>query len=160
MESIPLTPREYHARRDRERLADREALREEVLERTRQAILRHAPRFPGIRAVYLFGSLVQPGRFTPLSDVDVAVDTEDIREETPFWRALEEDLERNVACGLALARWLGRSKPRGRSAMSAKWVLLESSVRDDLQAIERLYKELGHPQLDGTESEEDRIVIA
>jgi hypothetical protein len=44
--------------------------------------------------------------------------------------------------------------------MSAKWVLLESSVRDDLRAIERLYDELGHPRLDGTESEEDRIVVA
>jgi predicted nucleotidyltransferase len=96
MESIPLTPREYHARRDRERLAARESLRSDVLERTRQAVRLHAPRYPSIRAVYLFGSLVQPGRFSPLSDVDVAVDADDIREETPFWRALEEDLERNV----------------------------------------------------------------
>lgn len=43
--------------------------------------------------------------------------------------------------------------------MSAKWVLLESSIRDDVQAIERLYEDLGQPRLDGSESEEERIVV-
>ncbi|HYG62983.1 MAG TPA: antitoxin [Thermoanaerobaculia bacterium] len=44
--------------------------------------------------------------------------------------------------------------------MSAKWVLLESSIRDDLRSIERLYEDLGHPRLDGSETEEERIVVA
>lgn len=96
METAALSPREYHARRERERQEERESLRQDVLERVRRSVQTHAPHFPAIRAVYLFGSLVQPGRFTPGSDVDLAVDVDDIREETPFWRALEEDLERNV----------------------------------------------------------------
>ncbi|HYG62982.1 MAG TPA: nucleotidyltransferase domain-containing protein [Thermoanaerobaculia bacterium] len=96
MEAAALSPREYHARRERERQDERESLRQDVLERVRQSIRTHAPRFPAIRAVYLFGSLVQPGRFTSGSDVDLAVDVDDIQVETPFWRALEEELERNV----------------------------------------------------------------
>lgn len=91
-----LSPHEYHARRDQERRAEREALRLEVLERARTAIRKHAPEFPAIRTVYLFGSLVQPGRFHQGSDVDVAVDSEAIEAESPFWSALEEELERNV----------------------------------------------------------------
>lgn len=91
-----VSPREYHARRDAEIRRQREDLRLEVLERARSAIRRLAPEFPPIQAVYLFGSVVQPGRFSAASDVDVAVDCEDIEVETPFWRALEEALERNV----------------------------------------------------------------
>jgi predicted nucleotidyltransferase len=73
-----------------------EALRLEVLERARAAIRQRAPDFPAIRAAHLFGSLLQPGRFHAESDVDVAIDCEDLESETPFWRALERALERNV----------------------------------------------------------------
>jgi predicted nucleotidyltransferase len=97
MDEAALRPyREYHARRDRELREQREALRLRVLEQARAAIRRSAPRFPPIRAVYLFGSVLQPGRFRPNSDVDVAIDCDDIEMETPFWRTLEEALERNV----------------------------------------------------------------
>lgn len=96
MGATELSFREYHARRDQERRAERERLRLEVLERARAAIRKRAPEFPAIRAVYLFGSLVQPGRFHSGSDVDVAVDCDDIEAETPFWRALEKELERDV----------------------------------------------------------------
>lgn len=97
MDEAALRPfREYHARRDRELRQEREALRLEVLERTREAVRRSAPFFPAIRAVYLFGSLLQPGRFRPNSDVDVAIDCDDIEMETPFWRMLEEELRRDV----------------------------------------------------------------
>jgi predicted nucleotidyltransferase len=88
--------REYHARRDREIRQEREALRLEVLESAREAIRRSAPLFPAIRTVYLFGSLLQPERFRPDSDVDVAIDCDDIEVETPFWRKLEEALKRDV----------------------------------------------------------------
>jgi predicted nucleotidyltransferase len=91
-----LSPREYHARREQARREERETLRREVLEQARAAIRELAPRFPAIRAVYLFGSLLQPGRFLATSDVDVAVDADDLKVETPFWRALEETLRRNV----------------------------------------------------------------
>jgi predicted nucleotidyltransferase len=97
MDEAALRPfREYHARRDRELRQEREALRLEVLERAREAIRRSAPLFPAVRAVYLFGSLLQPGRFRPNSDVDVAIDCDDIEMETPFWRMLEEELRRDV----------------------------------------------------------------
>lgn len=97
MDEAALRPfREYHARRDRELRQEREALRLEVLESAREAVRRSAPLFPAIRAVYLFGSLLQPGRFRPNSDVDVAIDCDDIEMETPFWRMLEEELRRDV----------------------------------------------------------------
>jgi len=97
MDEAALLPyREYHARRDREIRQRREALRLEVLERAREAVRRSAPLFPAIQAVYLFGSVVRPGRFRPDSDVDVAIDCEDVEVETPFWRMLEEGLERDV----------------------------------------------------------------
>jgi predicted nucleotidyltransferase len=91
-----LSPREYHARRDQGRRAEREALRLEVLERARAAIRQRAPEFPAIRAAYLFGSILRPGLFHAQSDVDVAIDCDELESETPFWRALEIALERNV----------------------------------------------------------------
>jgi predicted nucleotidyltransferase len=97
MDEAALLPfREFHARRDREIRHQRETLRLEVLERVREAVRRSAPLFPAIRAVYLFGSILRPGRFRPDSDVDLAVDCEDVEVETPFWRMLEEALERDV----------------------------------------------------------------
>ena len=95
-EAVRLAYREYHARRDRERRQEMEELRMQVLEQAKRAIRDTAPGFPAVRAVYLFGSVLRPGRFRPDSDVDVAVDCDDIEVETPFWRSLEERLERNV----------------------------------------------------------------
>ncbi len=91
-----LSPQEYHARREQARRKEREDLRGEVLEQSRSAIRRLAPQFPAIRAVYLFGSVLAPGRFLPDSDVDVALDSDDLEVETPFWRGLEDALQRNV----------------------------------------------------------------
>lgn len=96
MGATELSPREYHARRDQERRAEREALRLAALERARAAIRQRAPELPAIRAAYLFGSILKPGRFHAQSDVDVAIDCDDLESETPFWRALERALERNV----------------------------------------------------------------
>ena len=91
-----MTPREYHAQREQARREEREALRREVLEEARSAIRRLAPGFPAIRAVYLFGSVLVQNRFWQGSDVDVAIDCDDLRTETPFWRGLEDALRRNV----------------------------------------------------------------
>lgn len=88
--------RDFHARREQARRAEREALRLDVLKRAKEAILRHAPEFPAIRAAYVFGSILQPGQFHEASDVDVALDCDDLKAETPFWRDLEDDLKRNV----------------------------------------------------------------
>jgi predicted nucleotidyltransferase len=97
MDEAALLPfREYHARRERELWQERERCRLEVLEKVRDAVRRSAPLFPSIRTVYLFGSLLQPGRFRSDSDVDLAIDCNDIEVETPFWRMLEEALKRDV----------------------------------------------------------------
>jgi predicted nucleotidyltransferase len=97
MDEAALLPfREYHARRERELRQERESFRVGVLEQAREAVRRSAPLFSAIQAVYLFGSLLQPGRFRADSDVDLAIDCDDIEVETPFWRRLEETLERNV----------------------------------------------------------------
>jgi predicted nucleotidyltransferase len=97
MDEAALLPfREYHARRDRELREERERLRLDVLEKAREAVRQSAPLFPAIRTVYLFGSVLQPGRFRPNSDVDVAIDCDDIEVETPFWQMLERGLDRDV----------------------------------------------------------------
>lgn len=88
--------RAYHRRRDEQKRREREELRLEVLAKTRAAIRRLAPEFPAVRTVHLFGSILQPGRFTPRSDVDLAVDIEDLEQEAPFARALEKALDRPV----------------------------------------------------------------
>lgn len=87
-----LLPPEYHARRAASRLAAREALRERKLRQAREAIRRLAPRNPAVHRVYLFGSLLRPGRFHAASDIDVALECDDLEAETPFARALEREL--------------------------------------------------------------------
>jgi predicted nucleotidyltransferase len=96
MTTADLTPREYHARREAERRAQREELRQARLANVRAAIRQLAPTYPAIQAVYLFGSITQSGRFTPQSDIDVAISCDDVAVESRFWRALEEALEWNV----------------------------------------------------------------
>lgn len=97
MDKAALHPfREYHARRERQLRQGREGVRLEVLGRAREAIRRLAPQFPAIRTVHLFGSILRSGRFLPDSDVDVAIEGDDVAVETPFWQALEEALARDI----------------------------------------------------------------
>ena len=86
----------YYRQREARRREQRESERRAWLERAREAILRLAPRYPQVRQVYLFGSLLQPGRFRPDSDIDVAVACDALETESAFWRALERALERDV----------------------------------------------------------------
>jgi predicted nucleotidyltransferase len=88
--------RKYHHEREAQRRTQRERARQYWLERTRDAIRRLAPRYPQVQRVYLFGSLTQPGRFQRHSDLDVAVVCETLTAESAFWRALEQDLRRDV----------------------------------------------------------------
>jgi predicted nucleotidyltransferase len=88
--------RRYHRAREEKRRSQREAHRLDWLERARTAILLVAPHSPAIQRVYLFGSLVQPGRFRPDSDIDVAIECTDLAAESKFWRALEQKLRRDV----------------------------------------------------------------
>ena len=88
--------REYHLRREAAEQALRESERQELLAQVREAVSRFAPLHPAIRRVYVFGSLLKPGRFSRRSDVDLAVDCDQVESETPFWRDLERALRRNV----------------------------------------------------------------
>lgn len=63
------TTRNLLQRREAERLQKRERLRTETLEMLR-AVLREV--LPG-QAVYVYGSILQPGRFRTRSDIDLAL---------------------------------------------------------------------------------------
>lgn len=86
----------YHREREEKRRAQREANRLEWLTRARTAIVQAAPHYPAIQRAYLFGSVVQPGRFQPDSDIDVAIECTDLATESAFWRVLERELRRDV----------------------------------------------------------------
>lgn len=97
VEPTPIeTYRRFHSRREAERFRRSEDLRRSWLEQVRSAVRRLAPTFPGVTAVHAFGSLVEPGRFTAGSDLDLAVRCNDLDEESRFWRALEEAVQRDV----------------------------------------------------------------
>jgi hypothetical protein len=66
--------RRYHQERTAKLWARSEAERLEWLARVGRAVGEIAPHFPVLQCVYLFGSLVQPGRFRPDSDIDGAVE--------------------------------------------------------------------------------------
>lgn len=88
--------RQYYYEREMRRRAQREAERQRWLQRVREAVACIASRYSGVRQVYVFGSLVQPGRFRSDSDIDVAVECDTLETESAFWRALERELERDV----------------------------------------------------------------
>jgi predicted nucleotidyltransferase len=89
--------RQYYYERERRRRAQRNAEQQQWLRHAREAILRLVEHYPEVRRVYIFGSLVKPGRFRPDSDIDVAVECDTIETESAFWRALEQELKRVVA---------------------------------------------------------------
>ena len=93
--NIEAARQHYHECEARRR-ARRETERQRWLQCVREAISRLARRYPEVRRAYLFGSLVQPGRFRPDSDIDIAVECDTLEVESAFWRALERKLERDV----------------------------------------------------------------
>ena len=56
----------------RQRFEERERLRHEVRHRLREVL---SQTIPG-RRVFVFGSLIQPGKFTEVSDIDLALESE------------------------------------------------------------------------------------
>ncbi len=97
MSSIDIeAARQYYYRRELNRQVRREAQRQQWLRRVGEAVSDLALLYPGVRRVYLFGSLVQLGRFRPDSDIDVAVECDTLESESAFWRALEQELKRAV----------------------------------------------------------------
>lgn len=97
MPSIDLAAaRAYYQQREAQRRARHEAERQRWLERVRQIVPHLATTYPEVRRVYLFGSLTQPGRFRPDSDIDLAVECDTFAAESAFWQALERELARDV----------------------------------------------------------------
>ncbi|MGB9724152.1 MAG: nucleotidyltransferase family protein [Chloroflexia bacterium] len=90
------TARQYYAEREARRRGQREQERAWWLRRVREAVPDIARRHAGIKRVYLFGSLTQPGRFRGDSDIDVAVESDSPEVESAFWRDLERALGREV----------------------------------------------------------------
>jgi len=88
--------RQYHQARAAKQYALREEKRLAWLTRAREAIQRFALDFPTLERVYLFGSIVQPGKFTEDSDIDVAVECQSVETESAFWRVLEQALQRDI----------------------------------------------------------------
>ncbi len=88
--------RDYYYQREAFRWEERELMRRQWLKRVRKFVGCYAPRYPAIRRVYLFGSLLQPGRFGANSDIDMVVDSDSLESESAFWRILERNLQRNV----------------------------------------------------------------
>lgn len=88
--------RRYHGEREARRRAQREAERQQWLQRVCEAVVCLAPRYPGVRRVYLFGSLAQAGRFWRGSDIDLAVECDSLETGSAFWQALERYLRRDV----------------------------------------------------------------
>jgi len=88
--------RQYHRDRAAKRQLQVETERLLWLTRVRTATMQLAPSHPGIAQVYLFGSLMQPGRFRIDSDLDVAVVSRSVEAESEFWRAMEQSLRRDV----------------------------------------------------------------
>lgn len=87
---------EYHRQRTAEEHARREALRSRVLTAVRAAIPEVAQGFSAVQALHLFGSILQPGRFSEHSDIDVAIDCTDVFVEGRFRRELERRCEWRV----------------------------------------------------------------
>ena len=56
----------------RQRFEERERLRHEVRHRLREFLSRTIPG----RGVFVFGSLIQAGKFTEVSDIDLALESE------------------------------------------------------------------------------------
>ena len=81
--------RRYHRERANAQRAKRESKRAEWLEAVQSAVNEVAPRFPGLKAVYLFGGLAKAGRFHARSDIDLAVVTDSVETESMFWARLE-----------------------------------------------------------------------
>ncbi len=111
--------RAYHRRREAARRDARETRRRERLAAARRAISALALEEPALRAVYLFGSILQTGRFGRRSDVDVAVDSDDPGAESRFWQALEASLNtpvdvRPLAGAVAVAVELGGERVYAR----------------------------------------------
>jgi len=88
--------KQYHQHRTMQLQDKQQRYQQEWLGRVKKTVPHLANMYPAIERVYLFGSLLQPHRFSERSDIDLAVGCDDISVETPFWRQLEQILKRDI----------------------------------------------------------------
>lgn len=81
-----------------------------------------ARRFPGVRRVITWGSILRPHQFTELSDVDICIEGVSSPED---WNRLERTLLDAVTLPLDLVRWEELSPPHRESIIARGKVLYE-----------------------------------
>ena len=86
--NIAAARQNLQVRTERERIA-RETRRAAAEQAVTGAIKRVVADFPGLKRVYLFGSVVRPNAFRSDSDVDVAVEGVNAADYFAVWQAIE-----------------------------------------------------------------------
>lgn len=79
----------YQARLQRD-LEKREAGRKKALEEVKAVAPVIAAKYPAVKTVYLFGSILRPGAFRTDSDIDLAVEGGSAEDYFALWRELQE----------------------------------------------------------------------
>ena len=152
--------RQYYQEREARRRAEREVERQRWLQRSRQVISSVAARYPAVRRVHLFGSVVQPGRFRPDSDIDIAVECDSLEVESLLWRDLERELGRTVDLRPLAGVLVEVVTREGEQVYGHKVLILVNSIRRDLEAIGAIYDELERHPLTAKTQQETLIVVA
>lgn len=75
--------------REQARFEAGEKRREAAKQNVGQAIEVISDRYPTIQRVYLFGSILKPGRFRPASDIDIGIEGANTALCLDIWRDLE-----------------------------------------------------------------------
>ena len=73
-------------------LEEREARRKKALKEIKAVIPVILTKYPTINTVYLFGSVLQSGRFRADSDIDLAIEGSTAEDYFALWRDLQEAL--------------------------------------------------------------------
>ncbi len=90
-EDIQAYRQSYQTRQQRG-LAERETNRQEALQAVERVVPPIATKYPAVKAVYLFGSILRLGAFRPDSDVDLAIAGGTAEDYFALWQELQEAL--------------------------------------------------------------------
>lgn len=88
--------RQGFQRREAQRAAEREQLRQERLARVREKWPALLAGFPTLSQAYLYGSILKESLFRPDSDIDVAVVGLAPESFSPLWDVLEASMPEHV----------------------------------------------------------------
>ena len=86
---IAAARRNLQTRLERER-AEREAHRAAAERAVTEAVLHIVADFPGVKRVFLFGSVTRENAFRSDSDVDVAIEGLGVADYFPIWKGIED----------------------------------------------------------------------